>query len=302
VPELSTTQIWFYIDMFLPFLLPTINIRNQNIANMDQILLTSLSAFDFQNQSTQFDMFENYTTLARNSTFEFTSTKAATSIPTTLDATTLRNLIKRAIEELDESLSSSSTTTIQTEFDNSEIDLSNFFNIQTGNSSQSSANPFLGFLEAGLNKGDSELPSARIGLNEAGGMNLLNLLNSFNNVELTTASPAPAKSIQEPIMTAHLNPKDMLLGNSIPKQGSSNFDILSLVNIFQGFSGGGTSPGSIVSTITSLLGLIPIGSIIPNADNQNLAIVTSIPQILNLIQSLANFQLPDPNVIFYSIR
>lgn len=76
---------------------------------------------------------------------------------------------------------------------------------------------------------------------------------------------------------------------------SSSFDILSLINVFTGFSNPGTSPVGVINTITSLLGLLPIGQIIPNS-NGNAAIITSIPQILSLIQSFANTKLPDSSV------
>jgi hypothetical protein len=73
-------------------------------------------------------------------------------------------------------------------------------------------------------------------------------------------------------------------------------DILSLINTFGSMSNSGTSPAGFITTITSLLGLLPLTQIIPQTSNQNMAIATSIPQILNLIQSFANFKLPDPTV------
>ena len=142
------------------------------------------------------------------------------------------------------------------------------------------------------------------------GINLYNIITALQNTE-TTAIPSletPELSKDEMfknnIFTKQSNPFASLLGGNLGGLGTGNlgglgtgnFDILSLVNLFSGFSQGGSDPVSIITAITSLLNLVPFNQFIPNANGENLGIVTSIPQILNLIQNLANFKLPDPNV------
>lgn len=104
-------------------------------------------------------------------------------------------------------------------------------------------------------------------------------LFGFNIGETTTTTTTPAYGIK--------------LSSLISNSGGVNpFEILNLI---------GSSANSLAS-ITPLLSLLPLDQLFPNSNQQlNLGIISSLPQILNLIQSFNNFRIPSSNVcvLFY---
>ena len=79
--------------------------------------------------------------------------------------------------------------------------------------------------------------------------------------------------------------------NSNTNSNSNINSILSLLNLLNG------GQSSSLSALTPFLGLLPLDQLFPNNDpTANLGLITSLPQILSLIQSFSNFKFPASNV------
>jgi hypothetical protein len=81
--------------------------------------------------------------------------------------------------------------------------------------------------------------------------------------------------------------------------GASSNTLLSILSLLSGSGAGASS----LASITPFLSLLPLDQLFPSNNLQaNLGLISSLPQIINLIQSFNNFKLPVSNVnIFYSI-
>lgn len=136
-------------------------------------------------------------------------------------------------------------------------------------------------------------------------MNLLDLANMFG-VDLTglgvTTTTRPTTTTKSGFS---LNDVLQLGGLS----NSSPLSLLTIINAFSGGTSGGTS--SSLSTLAALLPLLPIGQQLLHTDSGSssnaaaspqltLGLISSIPQIVGLIDSFANYKLPVTNVRFYS--
>lgn len=106
----------------------------------------------------------------------------------------------------------------------------------------------------------------------------------------TTKSPGLQFSLNDLLQFSGLS------GNS---GSSSPLTLLSLINALSGSGSGG---GSSISTLASLLPLLPIGQqLFHSADSEaspqlTLGLISSIPQIVGLVDSFANHKLPTTNV------
>ena len=89
-----------------------------------------------------------------------------------------------------------------------------------------------------------------------------------------------------------------LTSGSGSQSTSSSASILSLMNAFSG--GGGTT--SSLSTLAALLPLLPFGQQLFHSDTASaspqltLGLISSLPQIVSLIDSFTNYKLPVTNV------
>ena len=74
--------------------------------------------------------------------------------------------------------------------------------------------------------------------------------------------------------------------------GASSNTLLSLLSLLSGTSGVGS-----LASIMPLLNILPLDQLLSNNNPQaNLGLITSLPQILSLIQSFNNFKFPVSNV------
>lgn len=83
-----------------------------------------------------------------------------------------------------------------------------------------------------------------------------------------------------------------LFGSSTGTGTSSN-TILSILNLLSGSGAGASS----IASLTPFLSLLPLDQLFQSNNPQaNLGLITSLPQIISLIQSFNNFKLPVTNV------
>ena len=75
--------------------------------------------------------------------------------------------------------------------------------------------------------------------------------------------------------------------------GTSSNTILSILNLLSGSGAGASS----IASLTPFLSLLPLDQLFQSNNPQaNLGLITSLPQIISLIQSFNNFKLPVTNV------
>ena len=85
-----------------------------------------------------------------------------------------------------------------------------------------------------------------------------------------------------------------LFGATSPASGTNSNSILSLLSLLSSM---GINTGSLAS-ITPFLSLLPLDQLLPSNNPQaSLGLISSLPQIISLIQSFNNFKFPTANVI-----
>jgi hypothetical protein len=137
----------------------------------------------------------------------------------------------------------------------------------------------------GMNLGSNAAAAAAEG--KAGSAQHSAVPNSFNLADFFTNAD------QSPSISSSTSTRSSAAGAGAA--ATSTFDSFSLVNLINGLSGSSSS----ISMLTSLMPFLPLDQLFSNADPKvTLGLITSIPQIINLADSLSNFKLPETKVSF----
>lgn len=247
LPTLFTQEQWTYLDIFLPMLLPVLDMQN-NFETVNPVNPT-------------FPPYARGAFLIDNGNLNSTSIDLS-SIDLNVSNVSTSERNKRSIMQFLTSTIASKTTNIFEEYYD--------FTTSTLVSTLNETNSARGFYET--NKNITDLST----------IDRKSILSGFNLAGL-------------------MQPKVSTDFNTGFGSTSANINPFSLLNIISMMNGGGLSSATnLISTLTPLLTLIPLDQYFPGISQEiSTGLISSLPQLLKLIETFSNFHLPISQVYLW---